>query len=275
MRGLLQLFARFGGGLLFVLLEAVSLIMVVQFNQNQNDIFFNSWGLYLAELEQSIDNAGDYIGLKKEVIQLQGKNIKLMEQLDNALYSNRLIRDSIGQDSAKQMYTFQGANVISNSVANVNNYLRLDKGTNHGIKKHMGVMGDEGVVGIVREVSPHFCSVMSILHSQSRIKAAIKGTGYFGTLVWPGGNPKVMELRAIPKHAKPSVGDTITTSGYSQIFPKDIPLGIITSDKQKSGENFLTIEVELFIEIGKLRYVYVVENLFKEEHEQLDQATNE
>jgi rod shape-determining protein MreC len=275
MRGLLQLFARFGGGLLFFLLEVASLILVVQYNQNQNDIFVNSWGLFMARFEQRVDKIGDYYQLRGEVIELQRKNINLMQQLENAKYNNQLLRDTISQDSLKQMYTFVEANVISNSVANVNNYIRLNKGSNHNIEKHMGVIADQGVVGVIREVSPGFSSVMSILHSQSRIKAAVKSKGYFGTLTWDGIDSKVMDLEAIPKHANIEVGDTVVTSGYSQIFPEGITIGTVRAFNLDPGENFFNIDVELNIDMGNLRYVYIVENLFKEEHEALDQAINE
>ena len=275
MRGLFQLFARYGSFLLFVFLELFSLFLVVRYNQSQRVIFFNSWGLLTASAEQRIDNIGDYIGLKQEVLDLQAKNHKLMEELDNARYNNRLNRDSLQQDSFQQVYTFIGANVISNSVAVANNYLRLDKGSSHGIKPHMGVITDDGVVGIVRHVSSHFCSVMSILHSQSRIKASIKGSGYFGTLVWKNDNPIFMSLEAIPKHASIEEGDVVITSGYSQLFPQGIRIGEIKHVSLDPGENFYNIQVQLDVDMGKLRYVSIVENLMKLEHEELDEAINE
>ena len=276
MRGLIQLIARYGSFLLFLLLEVLSLVLVVRYNQQQNEIFLNSWGLLTTYLEQQADNVGDYYGLKKEVIQLQGKNIKLMEQLDNAKYSNRLFRDTINDDTLLQLYTFIGANVISNSITSANNYLRLDKGSEHGIKPHMGVISDQGVVGIVRHVSPHFSSVMSLLHSQSRVKATVKSNGYFGTLTWDEDtDPRYINLEAIPKHAEIAQGDTILTSGFSQIFPTNIPIGTIEDFWLEPGENFYTIEVKLYIDLSKIRYVYIVDHLMREEHEALDQAANE
>lgn len=276
MRGLIQLIARYGSFLLFLLLELASLVLVVRYNQQQNEIFLNSWGLLTTYLEQQADNIGDYYGLKKEVIQLQSKNIKLMEQLDNAKYSNRLFRDTINNDTLPQLYTFLGANVISNSITSANNYLRLDKGSEHGIKPHMGVISDQGVVGIVRHVSPHFSSVMSLLHSQSRVKATVKSNGYFGTLTWrEDTDPRFVNLEAIPKHAEITQGDTILTSGFSQIFPTNIPIGTIEDFWLEPGENFYTIEVKLYIDLSKIRYVYIVDHLMRKEHDDLDQATNE
>jgi rod shape-determining protein MreC len=276
MRGLIQLIARYGSFLLFLLLEVASLVLVVRYNRQQNEIFLNSWGLFTAYLEQQVDNVGDYYGLKKEVIQLQGRNIKLMEQLDNAKYSNRLFRDTIDNDTLLQYFTFVGANVISNSITSANNYLRLDRGSEHGIKPHMGVISDQGVVGIVRHVSPHFSNVMSLLHSQSRVKAIIKRNGYFGTLSWKADtDPRHINLEAIPKHAEIAQGDTILTSGFSQIFPANIPIGTIEDFWLEPGENFYNIEVKLYIDLSKIRYVYIVDHMMREEHDALDQAADE
>ncbi|MCB0612202.1 MAG: hypothetical protein KDC75_02810, partial [Phaeodactylibacter sp.] len=68
MRGLLQLFAAYGGGLLFVLLEAISITLIVQYNQRQGEIASNSMGLFTAYIDNTSDWLTDYLGLKNEVI---------------------------------------------------------------------------------------------------------------------------------------------------------------------------------------------------------------
>lgn len=275
MRGLLQLFAAYGAGMLFVLLEAVSLTLIIQYNQRQGEIASNSWGLFTAYVDRSSDWLTDYWGLKNEVIRLQSKNIKLMEQLDNARYSSLNLPDSLGRDSSERLFAFTRANVISNSVLSSNNFLRLDRGSNYGVEPHMGVISSDGIVGIVRAATEHFSQVMSVLHSQSRINVSIRSTNYFGTLTWDGRDPLYMQLEAIPRHARFVVGDTVQTNGYSQIFPSDIPVGIIRSVEEVAGNNFFRIQVELFNDLANVRYVYVVKNLMKKEHDELDRAAND
>lgn len=277
MRGLFQLFAAYGGFLLFLLLEAISIIMIVQFNHRQAEIASNSWGLFTAYIDETSDRIRDYWGLKNEVLKLQAKNIRLMEELEKARYSNAVSRDSatVKKDSTEQLYTFIGANVISNSIISHNNMLRLDRGSSHGIKAPRGVISDDGVVGIVRNTTRHFSQVMSILHSQSRINAAIRGSNYFGTLSWDGKDPMLLQLNAIPRHAKFVEGDTVETNSFGQIFPPGILIGVIESKNNAPGNNFFDIQVRLFNDLSRVKYVYVVENLFYEEHEKLDQAAND
>ncbi|MDB2613267.1 rod shape-determining protein MreC [bacterium] len=48
--------------------------------------------------------------------------------------------------------------IINKSVARANNYITIDKGKIDGIKKGMGVVSNNGVIGIVKETSKHFSS---------------------------------------------------------------------------------------------------------------------
>ena len=68
------------------------------------------------------------------------------------------------------------AEVINNSVHKPNNYITIDKGRNDGVKKGMGVISSSGVVGIVKETSRHFSTILSILHSKSKVSVELKIT---------------------------------------------------------------------------------------------------
>ncbi|MCR9098550.1 MAG: rod shape-determining protein MreC [bacterium] len=275
MRGLLQLFAAYGNFLLFGFLELLALILVVSFNQRQGAIWDNSWGMATAMFDQSADWLGEQWALRDEMIKLQGENIRLMEQLDNARYSNAVRQDTFLRDSTEQLFTYIPANVISNSTIGTANYLRLDKGSNHGVRPNMGVISSDGIVGVVRAVTPHYSQVMSLLHRETRIKAALSRSGYFGTLTWNGKNARLMQLEAIPKHAVVAEGDTVVTSGYSQLFPQGLAVGTVKSFDFSGGGNFYNIQVMLRNDLNKLRYVYVIENEMWKEHKELDEAVNE
>jgi|AntRauTorckE5430_2_1112549.scaffolds.fasta_scaffold02862_5 rod shape-determining protein MreC len=275
MRGLLQLFAAYGNFLLFGFLELLALVLVVNFNQRQGAIWENSWGMATAGLDQSADWLGEQWALRDELIKLQGENIRLMEQLDNARYSNAVRQDTFLRDSSEQLFSYIGANVISNTTISTANSIRLNKGGEHGVRPNMGVISTDGIVGVVRAVTPHFSQVMSLLHRETRIKAAIARSGYFGTLTWDGKSSRFMQLEAIPKHAALEKGDTVITSGYSQLFPEGLPIGLIEGFNLDGGGNFYNIKIKLRNDLNKVRYVYVIENEMWKEHKELDKAANE
>lgn len=72
-------------------------------------------------------------------------------------------------------------------------------------------------------------------------------------------------MEDIPKHVPVKVGDTLVTSGFSQLFPRNIMVGRVKTVKMEPDKNFLEITVDLSTNFGSLSYVYVVNNLKKQE----------
>ena len=163
------------------------------------------------------------------------------------------------------------AKVINNSTNRRNNYLTLNKGSKQGVKPEMGVICSDGIVGIVKDVSEHYCSVISFLHKDSRFSARIKKNGYIGSMVWNGYDETHGTLNDIAKHVKVSKGDTIVTSSYSAIFPDGVFIGIVDEVTSTGGNNFQDITVKLSTPFGKLSYVYIISNLYKDEQKALEE----
>jgi rod shape-determining protein MreC len=170
-----------------------------------------------------------------------------------------------------QQYEYITAKVINNSVTKVNNYITLDAGYNKGVRKDMSVISSNGVVGIVKDVSEHFCTVMSMLNSKTRISTMIKKNGYFGSTIWSGNSPMMANLLDIPSHAKVNVGDTIVTTSFS-IYPKNIMVGRV-AEIGTSGESFKEIKVRLSTDFQNISYVYIVRDILKIERDTLEART--
>ena len=129
----------------------------------------------------------------------------------------------------------------------------------------MGVIAPDGIVGIVQNVEPHFSQVTSILNRRIKISAMIKRNRYFGSMMWHSGNPRIMTLEDIPKHAEVMKGDTIMTTGFGEVFPGGLRIGRVVDFRVENGNNSYTIDVELWNDIITAHYVYIVENLMVEE----------
>lgn len=280
MYGLLALIARYSGTITFILLEAFCMYLVVQYNVKQKEIYVNSSNIFSGTIYQRYDKIMDYANLSRDNEVLAGEVATLYARLGNAKFSEYLVRDSsFVRDSLgkiKQQYTYIAANVVNNSITLPNNYITLNRGSNHGVKAGMGVMTPQGVIGIVRNVTENFSEVMSILHQQAKISASLRRTSYFGTLFWRDqSNPLMLSLEQIPKHAEIGVGDTIQTSGYSYIFPEGIAIGKVETCKVEAGSNYKVARIKLFEDLAKLRYVYIVNNLMRNEQEYLIKETQQ
>jgi rod shape-determining protein MreC len=101
------------------------------------------------------------------------------------------------------------------------------------------------------------------------ISARMGKEGAVGPLTWDGKSGNMAILKEIPLHVKFQPGDTVFTSGFSSIFPPDIPLGSAGASKVVNGATY-EIEITLFEEFKSLRYVTIVENLGKTEIKELE-----
>lgn len=263
MRNILQLFVRFGGLFLFILLEGICFFMVVQFNEKQNQIYFYSYNRVVGSINDWYNSWMDYIHLDDAIQELREENARLRTQLETYGFSDEIKIDTLNFDSAQFIYV--GADVVNKTILGHNNSLTLDKGSKHGIDRNMGVVCPKGIVGIVTNVSENYAGVMTILHKESRISASIKRTGYFGSLVWGGTDPTRASLETLPRHASIQYGDTIQTSGYSNVFPPGIIIGTVEHFEVEEGANNYTVDVKLTTDISNIKQAYIIINKNRKE----------
>lgn len=273
MRNLVVFLARNYFFLLFLLLEIVSLYCVAQHNYFQHASAVSASNAFTGSLYEWRSDMTEYLSLKEQNKQLAEKLAMYMSRdsssLEYMLPEVKAVDDTI----YRQRYNFLSAKVIDNSVSYRNNYIILDRGRLHGVTPDMGVICPNGVVGIVREVSDNFCVVMSVLHEKSNISARVKSDGTFGQLTWDGTDYQQATLSGLPTHSKIAKGDTLITSGLGDAFPEGVPVGTVISFEKKAGEKFYTVQVKLVTDFKKIKYVFVVQNLMREELDDLRKKT--
>ncbi|MCD8528611.1 MAG: rod shape-determining protein MreC, partial [Chitinophagales bacterium] len=213
-----------------------------------------------------------YFNLKEVNNNLAQENAYLKSRLKEVEYTlvptiyedSILVNDTIILDTLYNTQ-FITAKIISSSINKQLNTLYINKGSKQGIYQDMGVVNQDGVVGIVRNISKNYATVTPIINREFNINAKIKGAGYFGNLNWDGKDPKYAQLYDIPNHYEPVVGDTIITSGYSHVFKEGYIIGYITESDNVPGKSFLNIQVELAVDFGNLNYIYGIENKIQAE----------
>ena len=178
-------------------------------------------------------------------------------------------------DSTLAVYEVLNARLIKNSFTSPRNYITIDKGEEDGVHQDMGVITTDGILGIVENVSKNFATVQSVLNTKSNINAKIKGTEYFGSLVWDTKDYTEVQLIDIARLVPLVVGDTIVTGGMSSIFPENVPIGTIKKYDLNASKSFYNIDVELFSDMANIKNVYLIENKDKEEIEELESRTIE
>ena len=179
------------------------------------------------------------------------------------MYKRQIQSSAVSNDADN--YQLTPASVIKNSYAFPQNYLTLNKGKRDLIKEDMGVITSKGLVGIIDQTSSKYARVISILNTKSKINAKLKKSNHFGTLEWNGENHRSVQLHDIQDLVKLAKGDTVVTSGYSSVFPENIPIGRIESFQLNDTKDLYIINVSLFNDMTNLRHVHIIENLDFEE----------
>ena len=258
---------------LFLLLETWCIYLLVQNSYYQRATFVNSSNQVTAGVLETSTNIEHYFNLKTENENLAKENAELRSHTLESFLITVNDNHAVGDTVIKQKYTYTSAKVVNNSTNRRNNYITLNKGSNQGIKNNMAVITSTGVVGQVKDVSANFCTVMSLLHSKTTISAKIKKDGSYGPLSWDGENFAYATLNDIPTHVNLMPGDTIVTSAYSLTFPENIMIGTVESKERPPGKIFYTVKVKLSTDFKKLTYVYIVNNIFKQEQEELEKRS--
>ncbi|MBL7776518.1 MAG: rod shape-determining protein MreC [Saprospiraceae bacterium] len=286
MHSILQLFIRHGGLLTLVVVEVVCFFLITSNNNPQKEIYAASYLKYSGTVLNWKREFLDYWYLRDENIRLRVENARLNTQLSNSriieVPSIDTVRRVVLADTLAQAdklvrpeYTMISARVIQNSISSRNNWMVINRGRLDGVQPNSGVVTPSGVAGVVREVSDHFAAVMSVLHRQTKISAALKGHDYFGSLVWEGGDPDYMDLTDIPYHIPVKPGDTVQVSNYTLLFPEGHLAGLVDTAYRIQGSNFLKIRVKLSQSPADIQHVYVVTNRYAGELEQLQQAVKD
>lgn len=205
-------------------------------------------------------NIGQYMNLKRSNIELKMENVALRNEIERLKVTLEEKGFSTRIDSLNgARYLHIPARVVNNSVNRQHNFITLNVGLNEGITQGMGVVCNDGVIGVVASVSRDFCTVISVLNTSLKISAKHHKSGIFGSLSWDGLNYREVVLRDVPLHVNITQGDTIVSSGFSAIFPRDIPIGTISDFYRKDG-SFYTIRVLLLTDFKQLDYVYAVKS---------------
>jgi len=270
MRNLIAFIRKYSFFFLFVGLEALAFYLILKNNHFQGSSFLNSTNKVAGGIYSKYSDLTEYVYLKEVNNDLSNENKLLREnQLGSfvkVFSENIIVKDTI----YKRKYLYTKAKVINNSTNKQNNYLTLSIGFNNGVKNGMGVIGPSGIVGVVKDVSANYSSVVSVLHRESKISVKLKKSDYFGSMQWDGEDYRLTGLKDIPNHVLLTEGDTVVTSGYSSIFPEGLPTAIIKTFEVPEGENFYEIKMQLLNDFRQLTYVYVVKNNTSMEVKQLE-----
>lgn len=254
----------------FLILETIALVTYLSGSLYSRSLGWYATSAVFGRVNELMTEGWSYVGLRPRNEELLRENARLRtaytllaRQMQDAEAHGVLPRlhatDSLPIDPSAVII----ARVV-NRVTHTNEvYYTINKGRRDGIETDMGVMSASGVVGAVMAVSDHYALVIPVLNPKIRLACTLLGQEVSGTLT-ASSSPNANEaiLSNVPPHAHPQIGDTITTSGYSYLFPEGMMVGTIADSVparvKGSAGTFANYPVHLSTDFQGLRYVYVI-----------------
>lgn len=272
MRNLWIFLNRYNAFFFFIIFFTIALVLTVKNNIYQQSATVNSTNEVVGTAYENLNVLRKYVNLGQVNDSLAKENARLSTEIFALKHVDSAKNTVVVDTTTNYQYTYLAARVIKNSITLRNNIITINKGSADGIQTGMAVIaGERGVVGFIRDVSPHLATIQSLLHKDTKISVNIKKNNALGSLVWGERNFNFRKayVKDIPNQYKINLRDTIVTSGFAS-FPPGIPVGRISNTGIATGDNFLTIEIDLFTDFSSLQYVYVIKDKFALEEKALE-----
>ena len=267
---LLEFLQKYRHWFVFLILETIALVTYLSGSLYSRSLGWYATSAVFGRVNELMTEGWSYVGLRPRNEELLRENARLRtaytllaRQMQDAEAHGLLPRlhatDSLPIDPSAVII----ARVVNRVTHTSEVYYTINKGRRDGIETDMGVMSASGVVGAVMAVSDHYALVIPVLNPKIRLACTLLGQEVSGTLT-ASSSPNANEaiLSNVPPHAHPKIGDTITTSGYSYLFPEGMMVGTIADSVparlKGSAGTFANYPVHLSTDFQGLRYVYVI-----------------
>ena len=254
---------------IFILLEVAALNMLNHNGTMQNVWFSKGIHAIMGTVWGGTEGIKDYFSLRKANDALARENLELRRRLAEYEADESRMKEEAQEHSTAKGYTYIPASIMKISNNTQHNYMIIGKGSDDGVTAGAGVITGKGAIGVIDAVSSNYSYARSFKNHEMNISARLGQEGAVGPMSWDGISRNGAILKEIPHHVEFEPGDTVFTSGFSSIFPPDIPLGTTGKSRIVNGATY-EIEITLFEDFGSLRHVTIVENLGKEEIKKLE-----
>ncbi len=273
MRNILNFIIRYSKWFVFTFYVLMSCILLVDNNIYQQSVYLTSANGFTGGVYGIWSQVAGYFHLKTINESLQASNADLQNQvlnLKSEIAELKIHRDdTLMNPQDRQRFDYVSAAVINNNTRHPRNYFTINRGRLDGIKPGMGVVDQNGVVGIVNVTGDHMSRVISLLNETQRFSVKLKGSSFIGSLNWRGRDATIGYVEEIPRHAVYKTGDTIVTSGYSTTFPEGIPVGVVLNRVHSNDDSFFTFKVKLISDFKALSSIRVIKDVYKSEIDSL------
>lgn len=212
-------------------------------------------------LENTIDGVFHYIALwnaqrDNEILIQENKSLlQKIQELSEAQNENTRLKNILDFKEKTQL-KFTVARVIAKDPTTEFRTLRINRGSKAGIVKGMAVVSQDGIVGRILRVTESYSDVVTLLDLLSAVDAIVERSRARGVV--EGFTDELCQLKFVLRTDDIQLGDRLISSGLAGIFPKSVPVGIVTRVTKKRYGITQEVEVRPAVDINRLEEVMVV-----------------
>ncbi|MCH7573524.1 MAG: rod shape-determining protein MreC [Candidatus Marinimicrobia bacterium] len=258
MRNLFELLYQLRELLTLLLALLVSLTLLIT-NQSRQSVFLQE---SYAELTALIPRPS--LGLS-DLFSYRDENAVLRDRLmQYSLLNAELAATARENEQLRAMLRFarrsphhlQAAEVISRGAAALLSTVTINVGRVHGVRVNDPVLALDGLMGKVLSVSNNAAVVHLITDKNFRVSVKLGNTAIRGILR-PESDTKGV-INGIAPNSPVAIGDEVVTSGFSDIYPRNLPVATVSEVAYKPGENFSMVRVRLYARPSEAEHLFVL-----------------
>jgi rod shape-determining protein MreC len=226
---------------LILVLFAQLILLAYQVKGNKDVPFFRVWTVtavtpFATVVEDVRSGVSGFFQNYFSLRDVRSENKQMREELGRLKLENQFLKTQLSTaDRAKGLSAFEAqsqskmvaARVIGTGTGANTKTVLLDRGSNSGVQKGMGVVTPDGIVGKVLAAYPTASQVLlvtdpgfaaGVQSQKNHVRGVLKGLGY--------GRCKV---DYVENEQKVDMAEEFFTSGDDRVFPRGMPVGKVTA----------------------------------------------
>ena len=189
---------------------------------------------------------------------LREKNLQLNLQLESIFFAadeNKKLRELLDFKRNTKLKILPARIINKGIQANLNS-LTIDVGSLDGVIVNQAVLTPEGIIGKTIQTGKSSSMVQAISDNNFRLSVRIMPSGAVGILRWYSSN--MCKVYEVQKNVEINIGDRVITSGFSEIYPPKLPVGIVSGVYDERGSYQKVVNVEIQSDFESIQNVFVV-----------------
>jgi rod shape-determining protein MreC len=219
--------------------------------------FRDAWG-WMSDL---LDAKSENENLREENKDLRTALIELQTANREATVQGEISAYIEGQNFPSD-YDPLVARVIGRPPSPYQQEITVSAGSDDGIAVNAPVVTEEGLVGLVTDVTGSTSRITLLTDQSSAVSAVVLESGAAG-VVKHGASSSSLILDRVEKEAMVNEGNTVITAGWTterfeSLYPRGIPIGTVESVGQQDVDLFKRIQIAPLVDFDALSLVIVL-----------------